>query len=580
MESEQVAYDYDDFIQKSGDYDFEDDEPLATDLIENEIIDEEQLLQQQQQFQLQLQLQQQHAAAQLPEVIRNYILYFHHCLKENNVYDLQGCYDNTFNKLTEKFFKTSPWPDPIEIVSPLVEGDQPFVVLYTEMYYRHIYARLQPTLADRVSSFQNYCNWFNYIFRVATPIELPVSWLWDIVDEFIYQYNSFLLYRVRTIRKGTNKEEIEQLRDLDHDVWNTFNVLNVLYSMNSKLHSTELAEKEGEESAKDGPSSLFKALGYFTLIGLLRVHTLLGDFTLALKSLEGIDLNKRSKYSRVTGAQFTIYYYVGFCYMMLRRYSDAIKSFSHILLYISRTKNLHNKSSQYDAVTKRSDQMYALLAMCVALCPTRLDDSIHTTLREKNGEQLARMQRGGEESLAVFEELFSFACPKFMSAGLPDYVNPANNVDPMQFHLKIFMMDVRNTMLAPTLRSYLKLYTTLHIEKLATFLEMDSKDLRSGLVVYKQKNYQVRGTEGPLLEGDLVNVSDLDIFLEDDLINISEARVMRKFGDWFLRNTAKYYVVQDTVLNKTVDKADRDGKDHRDNRRRDRREKNNDKTGK
>lgn len=36
MDNEQVAYDYDDFIQKTGDYDFEDDEPLATDLIETE----------------------------------------------------------------------------------------------------------------------------------------------------------------------------------------------------------------------------------------------------------------------------------------------------------------------------------------------------------------------------------------------------------------------------------------------------------------------------------------------------------------------------------------------------------------
>lgn len=31
-------------------------------------------------------------------------------------------------------------------------------------------------------------------------------------------------------------------------------------------------------------------LGYFSILGLLRVHVLLGDYTLALKTLDDIDL--------------------------------------------------------------------------------------------------------------------------------------------------------------------------------------------------------------------------------------------------------------------------------------------------
>lgn len=34
-------------------------------------------------------------------------------------------------------------------------------------------------------------------------------------------------------------------------------------------------------------------LGYFSIIGLLRVHVLLGDFTLALKVMENIELNQK-----------------------------------------------------------------------------------------------------------------------------------------------------------------------------------------------------------------------------------------------------------------------------------------------
>ncbi|KAK9477365.1 RNA polymerase I-associated factor PAF67-domain-containing protein [Lipomyces japonicus] len=580
MDTETVAYDYDDFIQKTGDYDFEDDEPLATDLIDTDgQFDEEQLLKQQQAFQLQLQLQQQQAVAQLPDAVRNFILYFQHCLKENNVYELHGCYENSFNRLTEKFYKNTPWPDPQTVVRPLVNNDQLFLTLYTEMYYRHLYAKLQPTVADRFASYENYCVLFNYLFDSSSSVdlEIPTNWAWDLIDEFIYQFNSFGLYRSRTLRKSHNEEEVQILRETASSQWSTFSVLNVLYSFVQKANINVVLEaiKEGRDPDEvTDVRPLYKTLGYFSIIGLLRVHTLLGDFTLALKTMEDIDLTKKTKFSRVAGAQFTIYYYVGFCYMMLRRYSDAIKAFSHILLYISRTKNFHNKAAQYDSVTKRSEQMYALLAICVALCPTRLDDSIHTALREKNGEQLARMQRGGEQALPVFEELFTFACPKFVTHSHPDFDNPSSNVDPLHHHLKVFMLDVKNTILTPTLRSYLKLYTTMSLEKLATFLEIDPEELRSALIVYKQKSRQVKWTQGSLLDGNIVNVSDLDIALQNDLINISEARIGRKFGDWFLRNTAKYYAVQDTIRNKNPEKVQDEKDQTHKEKRRDRREKN------
>jgi hypothetical protein len=34
-------------------------------------------------------------------------------------------------------------------------------------------------------------------------------------------------------------------------------------------------------------------LGYFSIIGLLRVHVLLGDFTLALKVMDNVELNQK-----------------------------------------------------------------------------------------------------------------------------------------------------------------------------------------------------------------------------------------------------------------------------------------------
>ena len=42
-----------------------------------------------------------------------------------------------------------------------------------------------------------------------------------------------------------------------------------------------------------GSRPLYRMLGYFSLIGLLRVHSLLGDFTLALKVMENVELNQK-----------------------------------------------------------------------------------------------------------------------------------------------------------------------------------------------------------------------------------------------------------------------------------------------
>ena len=56
-------------------------------------------------------------------------------------------------------------------------------------------------------------------------------------------------------------------------------------------------------------------------------------------------------YSRVPACQITTFYYVGFAYLMMRRYQDAIRTFSNILLYIQRTKQMFQARVQmYDQV--------------------------------------------------------------------------------------------------------------------------------------------------------------------------------------------------------------------------------------
>lgn len=111
------------------------------------------------------------------------------------------------------------------------------------------------------------------------------------------------------------------------------------------------------------------------------------------------------------------------------RYVEAIHEFNKILLYIYKTKQYHHKSPQYEQILKKNEQMYALLAISLSLCPQvkLVEETVNSQLREKYGEKMARMQRYDEEVLALYDELFSYACPKFITPSAPSFEEPLVN---------------------------------------------------------------------------------------------------------------------------------------------------------
>lgn len=487
----------------------------------------------------------------IPEVVRNFLMYLAKAISEGNVYELQSMYENSYVKLTERFYKATPWPLAKDVAS-IVHDDDKFDILYKELYFRHLYARVSggPSIAERFESYYNYCCLFNLILSASEPVqlELPNQWLWEIIDEFIYQFQNFSHYQSMLNKRSA--EEIEQLKQ-HPKVWNVHSVLNVLHSLVDKSNINRQLEVYTNGGDPDsvagefGRHPLYKMLGYFSLVGLLRLHSLLGDYYQAIKVLENIELNKKSLYSRVPACQITTYYYVGFSYLMMRRYSDAIRSFSNILLYIQRTqRNLfQQKTYQADQMNKQTERMYTLLCICLVLHPQRIDESVLSTLKEHYGEKLLNMQQG---ALAEFEACFSFACPKFLSPVPPSYDIPA--LDPTNSHrepfvaqLKVFMDEVKQQIMLPTIRSYLKLYTTMPIAKLAAFLEMKDHAVVNYLLCFKHKMKNMvwtKGTSG--LEGEFQSGSEVDFFIDNDMIHIADTKVAIRYGDFFIRQIHKF----------------------------------------
>ncbi|KAF7324786.1 Eukaryotic translation initiation factor 3 subunit L [Mycena kentingensis (nom. inval.)] len=518
---------------------------------------------------IQQHMAQQAAFAQIPDVVKGFIVHFHQAVLDNNLAEITVAYESGWNKYTEKFYARTEWPE-AEIIAPLVNDDPIFLILYRELYYRHVYSRLQPNIDDRFHSYENSCELFNYLLNSEGPVqlELPEQWLWDIIDEFIYQFQVFCTWRSKV--KSKSEDELSMLSD-GGAVWSSYSVLNVLYSLiqKSKINEYIAAHQAGktpEEIAEIvgeyGVKPLYRHLGYFSVIGLLRVHVLLGDFTLALKVMENVELNQKSPYTRVTACTVATYYYVGFCYIMLRRYPDAIRTFISILNWIMRMRQYHTRSYQYDQISKTADRMYALFAICNALSPSRLDDNIANISKERYGEQFAKMAQGGEEAVPAFKELFLYACPKFINANAPPYEDAAaintllaqpddssDASDPAQRHLSLLLSDVVAQTPVPTLRSFLKLYTSLGAKKLANFLDADEEEMVQQLMVMKQASRSVTHVPGGkgLLDGQTASTSDLNFVIDENMVHIAESTVGRRYAGWFIKNTERTQKLYDDL---------------------------------
>lgn len=464
-------------------------------------------------------------------MVHEFLLCLYKALTDRNVFEIQNLYENGFVQLTDTYYKNKNWPDEQEVLSVIGERTQykEFIVFYKELYFRHIYAKSQPTVEQRFDSYYNYCALFNLLLSAdhPVPLELPNQWLWDIIDEFIYQFQSYALFRMRANASG-KANELNKLKE-NPKIWNVHSVLNVLHSLVDKSQINEqlkqfIAGKDPTHVADTfGKQNLYKMLGYFSLIGLLRLHSLLGDYYQAIKVLENIDIHRQPlqnlSIARVLACQMATFYYVGFAYMMMRRYADAIRTFCSILVYLQRTRQMYHqyRTFQVDMIEKQTDQMYVLLNICLVLHPQRIDESISSVLQEKYGDSSSKMQRGEIEE---FETAFRFACPKFLSPVAHIFEaeqGPAGQArqEPWRQQLQVFIDEVKEQIPILVIRSYLKLYTTMPIQKLATFLEMDESALRMQLLAYKHKMQNVVWTTGNSgLEGEFQSGSDVDFYID------------------------------------------------------------------
>jgi len=182
--------------------------------------------------------------------------------------------------------------------------------------------------------------------------------------------------------------------------------------------------------------------------------------------------------------------------------------------------------------------MIALLAILSHVSPkSAVDDSIAEKVREKHANNLLKIETGEEG----YEELFIFACPKFVNAAVPDYkaaLKPGcpatpHGQDAYKLQVQHFMNEMACHSCLRKMRSYMSLYTSIEVEKLASFNDMTVEQFQPWLTSFKHKMRQLeRGAGGKDTIGTAL---DIHYNVVGDVVHVDEAEKTRRFEAFFLK---------------------------------------------
>ena len=161
------------------------------------------------------------------DVIKDYIFDLHQAsrAKLSKVQsEVDALYGAKFQELSRDYYgdKTS-WPAAATIASlaPDSKGsgdDELFLSFYREMTFRHLFSAGRPVAQDMVDAWNNYCSLFDFVTG-EQDIDMMINeqWAFDIIHEFVYQFQSFCQFRSDLTRRSP--EDIAVLRG-NPGAWN------------------------------------------------------------------------------------------------------------------------------------------------------------------------------------------------------------------------------------------------------------------------------------------------------------------------------------------------------------------------
>lgn len=477
----------------------------------------------------------------IPTPFKDFIFDLHQSVRCSQIPEEQSkLYNGTFRELHSKYFSNAAWPSP-EAISDECAGEALFLAFYSELTQRYLHSGSHVKVHHRIQGWHTYTKLFDALLEDAkdanSTLYILPEWSFDILHEFVYQFQGFCQFRTQNVvnaSKSSSKTPPAHVMDAfdvlskNTDVWAPEKVFYYLHKLTSlSQHS----------------SAAYRHLSLFASVVLSRLECLLGDYTASLAALRPVCTSPTNQtiLDSVIQAKISVAYHAGVSYLALRRYKDAARVLGDICAKIQRafkTGQLKKQQGSADQNQKQYDRMIALLAIVTHICSgVKIEDSLERTIREKHGKQLAKIDSGEE----AYDELFCFACPKFISAAVPDYNNLSDDggnsgQEAYKLQVEQFLKEMDQQRTLGKLRSYMKLYTSIKVDKLAAFNDAEEEEFLARMLCCKHKMRQLETTnEGDPLTGDVGTALDIHYYITGDMVHVGAEEKIRRFENFFIK---------------------------------------------
>jgi translation initiation factor 3 subunit L len=496
------------------------------------------------------------------QATKEYVAQLYHAFNNGLVPDLKRLYAHGWKEQSKMYYRDAPWPSE-NAIAPLCDGSQLFQMLYKELCFRHLYDIKRAGVLERVAAFEHYCKLFDFVLEYGYdfPYVLPLEWLFDLISEFVYQFQAFWQFHAKIDRR--TEEDVHFLQE-NPNAWSPATVIDYLDQLQSTslIREAIVAERAGT-ALPQLPGQVLHYLGYMSMVGEARLQLMIGDYHSSLKAIEVIDISSEARgtglFTRVPLCRVMLYYCAGFASMMLRRFPAAGSLLNQILMSLERGNDNRN-GMHGSTINKKKEQMYCLLTLMRCVAPgLDVDPQVARRLEQKCGEKAARVRRGDD---SAFDELFDYGSPAFVTAHAPDY---SNITDHNQFAKRQqsvpFLNEIKSRRNISKISSSVKFYTTVTITKLAELLDTTPDELRDRLTFIKHKTLYrgepsaegaaaANGKENGMTGADGAtweSVNDAHFYIKDDTVIVSAPATNEQerlgndsSGDYFVRNISRF----------------------------------------
>lgn len=408
-----------------------------------------------------------------------------------------------------------PWPAP-QAVKGLFKDQQ------VEQVYQLHYARSHQNQWFKVvsRSWDFHGDAFKTFVSSEARVDLPNAWIWDVVDEFVYQLGQSRNFRRKTDPAQQQQQQPQQPQPQVAG-WSVLESIarleEVVEKSNIKALLEDVAKGKVDHAAVIAPGEghLRRVLGYSAMVGIVKVRVLLGDYHGALEAAEPLLLRAQGGLIsvKIPPLHAALFFHVGFAFFMLRRYADSIAMLQNVM-------NVRSQRKYFDSL---QGPVVRLIMMAGLLGDTPAPDYsalVSERYKVQDDDQILLAQG----DLDRYREVFFKCAPKFFSAA--EFTHPTNETghETKELQVAVFLRTVSQQLDSLKLRGYLTTYSTLTTQKVASLLNRDStQSVEAHLVCMKRNTRQRIRAEGKRLsEGVVKRVSTVDFTAENGTIAVQK----------------------------------------------------------